>query len=91
MLRNGVASRKRNVKCVCVCVCVEEAHLAAGHPDSVVYLRLWSGDVEGALRTATERGELNDHLLAIAPTGETWDYTCSCDTGQTVVVIKDRL
>uniref|UniRef100_A0A8C4ZRC9 Gem nuclear organelle associated protein 5 n=1 Tax=Gadus morhua TaxID=8049 RepID=A0A8C4ZRC9_GADMO len=47
----------------------EEAHLAAGHPDSVVYLRLWSGDVEGALRTATERGELNDHLLAIAPTG----------------------
>ncbi|KAJ3589510.1 hypothetical protein NHX12_010355 [Muraenolepis orangiensis] len=47
----------------------EEAHLAAGHPESVVYLRLWSGDLEGALRTATERGELNDHLMAMAPTG----------------------
>lgn len=47
----------------------EEAHLEAGHFDSVTYLRLWSGDLEGALQLATERGELNDHLLSIAPMG----------------------
>ncbi|XP_072230388.1 gem-associated protein 5 [Leuresthes tenuis] len=45
----------------------EEAHVEAGHYDSVVYLRLWSGDLDGALQLATERGELNDHLLSIAP------------------------
>lgn len=45
----------------------EEAHLEAGHFDSVTYLRLWSGDLEGALQLATERGELNDHLLSVAP------------------------
>lgn len=43
--------------------------MEAGHFDSVVYLRLWSGDLEGALQLATERGELNDHLLSIAPMG----------------------
>uniref|UniRef100_A0A669B928 Gem nuclear organelle associated protein 5 n=1 Tax=Oreochromis niloticus TaxID=8128 RepID=A0A669B928_ORENI len=42
-------------------------HVEAGHFDSVVYLRLWSGDLEGALQLATEKGELNDHLLSIAP------------------------
>lgn len=47
----------------------EEAHLEAGHFDSVMYLRLWSGDLEGALQLATERGELNDHLLSVAPMG----------------------
>lgn len=47
----------------------EEAHLEAGHFDSVVYLRLWSGDLEGALQLATERGELSDYLLSIAPMG----------------------
>ncbi|XP_028322979.1 gem-associated protein 5 [Gouania willdenowi] len=45
----------------------EEAHLQASHCDSVVYLRLWSGDLQGALQLATERGELSDHLLSIAP------------------------
>ncbi|TKS83312.1 Gem-associated protein 5 [Collichthys lucidus] len=45
----------------------EEGHVEAGHYDSVVYLRLWTGDLEGALRLATEKGELNDHLLSIAP------------------------
>uniref|UniRef100_A0A665TTQ9 Uncharacterized protein n=1 Tax=Echeneis naucrates TaxID=173247 RepID=A0A665TTQ9_ECHNA len=45
----------------------EEGHVEAGHYDSVVYLRLWSGDLEGALKLATEKGELNDHLLSIAP------------------------
>lgn len=43
--------------------------MEAGHYDSVVYLRLWSGDLEGALQLASERGELNDHLLSIAPMG----------------------
>ncbi|XP_051793903.1 gem-associated protein 5 isoform X2 [Acanthochromis polyacanthus] len=46
----------------------EEGHVEAGHFDSVVYLRLWSGDLEGALQLAIEKGELNDHLLSIAPT-----------------------
>ncbi|KAM8900481.1 gem-associated protein 5 isoform 2-T2 [Spinachia spinachia] len=45
----------------------EEAHVEAGHFDSVVYLRLWSGDLEGALQLATEKGELSDHLLSMAP------------------------
>uniref|UniRef100_A0AAX7TIK5 Anaphase-promoting complex subunit 4 WD40 domain-containing protein n=1 Tax=Astatotilapia calliptera TaxID=8154 RepID=A0AAX7TIK5_ASTCA len=45
----------------------DEGHVEAGHFDSVVYLRLWSGDLEGALQLATEKGELNDHLLSIAP------------------------
>lgn len=52
------------------CVSSEEAHLEAGHYDSVVYLRLWSGDLQGALQLATERGELNDHLLSVAPMGK---------------------
>ncbi|XP_070699947.1 gem-associated protein 5 [Pempheris klunzingeri] len=55
----------------------EEGHVEAGHYDSVVYLRLWSGDVEGALQLATEKGELNDHLLSIAPMAgfEAWSRT----------------
>lgn len=52
-----------------VSVSAEEAHVEAGHYDSVVYLRLWSGDLQGALQLATERGELSDHLLSIAPMG----------------------
>ncbi|XP_011609486.2 gem-associated protein 5 [Takifugu rubripes] len=55
----------------------EEAHLEAGHYDSVTYLRLWTGDLEGALQQASERGELNDHLLSLAPMAgfETWRRT----------------
>uniref|UniRef100_A0A1A7Y5I9 Gem (Nuclear organelle) associated protein 5 n=1 Tax=Iconisemion striatum TaxID=60296 RepID=A0A1A7Y5I9_9TELE len=55
----------------------EDAHIEAGHYDSVVYLRLWTGDLEGALQLATERGELNDHLLSVAPTAgfEVWRRT----------------
>uniref|UniRef100_A0AAV2J952 Gem (nuclear organelle) associated protein 5 n=1 Tax=Knipowitschia caucasica TaxID=637954 RepID=A0AAV2J952_KNICA len=45
----------------------EEAHIEAGHFETTVYLRLWSGDLQGALQLATERGELNDHLLSLAP------------------------
>lgn len=45
--------------------------MEAGHYDSIVYLRLWSGDLEGALQLATEKGELNDHLLSVAPMGKT--------------------
>ncbi|XP_068187282.1 gem-associated protein 5 [Antennarius striatus] len=45
----------------------EAGHVEAGHYDSVVYLRLWTGDLEGALQLAAERGELNDHLLSLAP------------------------
>ncbi|MED6293161.1 hypothetical protein CHARACLAT_007880 [Characodon lateralis] len=54
----------------------EESHVEAGHYDSVVYLRLWSGDLQGALQLATERGELNDHLLSIAPMAgfEVWSH-----------------
>ncbi|XP_066501896.1 gem-associated protein 5 [Hoplias malabaricus] len=45
----------------------EESHVEAGHYDSVVYLRLWKGDLTGALHVATEKGELTDHLLSLAP------------------------
>uniref|UniRef100_A0A671U1A3 Gem nuclear organelle associated protein 5 n=1 Tax=Sparus aurata TaxID=8175 RepID=A0A671U1A3_SPAAU len=55
----------------------EAAHVEAAHFDCVVYLRLWSGDLEGALQLATERGELNDHLLSVAPMAgfEVWSRT----------------
>ncbi|XP_040005893.1 gem-associated protein 5 [Xiphias gladius] len=55
----------------------EEGHAEAGHYDSVVYVRLWGGDLEGALQLATEKGELNDHLLSIAPMAgfEVWSRT----------------
>uniref|UniRef100_UPI0037E7425A gem-associated protein 5 n=1 Tax=Semicossyphus pulcher TaxID=241346 RepID=UPI0037E7425A len=55
----------------------EESHVEAGHYDSVVYLRLWSGDLEGALQLATEKGELTDHLLSIAPMAgfQVWSRT----------------
>nr|XP_020442714.1 gem-associated protein 5 isoform X2 [Monopterus albus] len=54
-----------------------EGHVEAGHYDSVVYLRLWAGDLEGALQLATEKGELNDHLLSIAPMAgfKVWSQT----------------
>ncbi|KAM4620896.1 gem-associated protein 5 [Polymixia lowei] len=55
----------------------EEGHVEGGHYDSVIYLRLWSGDLAGALQLATERGELSDHLLSIAPMAgyEVWSRT----------------
>ncbi|KAK3524646.1 hypothetical protein QTP70_033871 [Hemibagrus guttatus] len=45
----------------------EDSHLEAGHYDSMMYLRLWKGDVTGALQLATEKGQLTDHLLSLAP------------------------
>ncbi|XP_076836153.1 gem-associated protein 5 isoform X2 [Brachyhypopomus gauderio] len=45
----------------------EESHVEAGHYDSVTYLRLWKGDLIGALHLATEKGELTDHLVSLAP------------------------
>ncbi|XP_067900168.1 gem-associated protein 5 [Heterodontus francisci] len=42
-------------------------HLEAGHPEICYQLLLWKGDVKGALEMATERGELNDSLVAMAP------------------------
>uniref|UniRef100_A0A673XTF6 Gem nuclear organelle associated protein 5 n=1 Tax=Salmo trutta TaxID=8032 RepID=A0A673XTF6_SALTR len=45
----------------------EEGHVEAGHYESAVYLRLWKGDIAGALQVATEKGELSDHLLSVAP------------------------
>lgn len=44
--------------------------MEAGHYDSMVYLRLWKGDVIGAINVAVEKGELTDHLLSLAPMGE---------------------
>lgn len=54
--------------------------MEAGHFDSVVYLRLWSGDLQGALQLATERGELNDHLLSVAPMGKSCGFESACRT-----------
>ncbi|XP_067279669.1 gem-associated protein 5 isoform X2 [Pseudorasbora parva] len=45
----------------------EESHMEAGHYDSLVYLRLWKGDLIGAINLAVEKGELTDHLLSLAP------------------------
>ncbi|KAF7697383.1 gem-associated protein 5 [Silurus meridionalis] len=45
----------------------EDGHLEAGHYESMMYLRLWKGDLIGALQLATEKGQLTDHLLSLAP------------------------
>ncbi|XP_060792483.1 gem-associated protein 5 [Neoarius graeffei] len=45
----------------------EDSHVEAGHYDSMMYLRLWKGDLTGALQLATEKGQLTDHLLSLAP------------------------
>ncbi|KAB5548648.1 hypothetical protein PHYPO_G00058010 [Pangasianodon hypophthalmus] len=45
----------------------EDSHVDAGHYDSMMYLRLWKGDLIGALQLATEKGQLTDHLLSLAP------------------------
>ncbi|KAF5892297.1 gem-associated protein 5 isoform X2 [Clarias magur] len=45
----------------------EDSHVEAGHYESMTYLRLWKGDLTGALQLATEKGQLNDHLLSLAP------------------------
>ncbi|XP_043560145.1 gem-associated protein 5 [Chiloscyllium plagiosum] len=42
-------------------------HLEAGHSEICYQLMLWKGDIGGALELATERGELNDTLVAMAP------------------------
>ncbi|XP_064205769.1 gem-associated protein 5 isoform X2 [Anguilla rostrata] len=44
-----------------------QSHTDGGHYDSAVYLLLWKGDITGALKMATEKGELSDHLVSIAP------------------------
>uniref|UniRef100_A0A8B9H774 Gem (nuclear organelle) associated protein 5 n=1 Tax=Astyanax mexicanus TaxID=7994 RepID=A0A8B9H774_ASTMX len=55
----------------------EDSHVEAGHYDSVTYLRLWKGDLTGALQMATEKGELTDHLLSLAPMAgyQVWSRT----------------
>ncbi|XP_072517898.1 gem-associated protein 5 [Salminus brasiliensis] len=55
----------------------EDSHVEAGHYDSVTYLRLWKGDLIGALHMATEKGELTDHLLSLAPMAgyQVWSRT----------------
>uniref|UniRef100_A0A9J7Y567 Gem nuclear organelle associated protein 5 n=1 Tax=Cyprinus carpio carpio TaxID=630221 RepID=A0A9J7Y567_CYPCA len=45
----------------------EGDHMEAGHYDSMVYLRLWKGDLIGAINLAAEKGELTDDLLSLAP------------------------
>lgn len=44
--------------------------MEAGHYESMMYLRLWKGDLPGALQLATEKGQLNDHLVSLAPMGQ---------------------
>ncbi|XP_061104409.1 gem-associated protein 5 isoform X4 [Conger conger] len=43
------------------------SHEEGGHYECAVYLSLWRGDITGALQAATQRGELTDHLVSIAP------------------------
>ncbi|XP_010968331.1 gem-associated protein 5 isoform X1 [Camelus bactrianus] len=44
-----------------------KGHLENGHPELFHQLMLWKGDLKGVLRTAAERGELTDNLVAMAP------------------------
>lgn len=52
--------------------------MEAGHYDSMVYLRLWKGDLIGAINLATEKGELTDHLLSLAPMGKMSGSKMAC-------------
>lgn len=52
--------------------------MEAGHYDSMVYLRLWKGDLTGALQLATEKGQLTDHLLSLAPMGKRSVFPYGC-------------
>ncbi|KAL2094789.1 hypothetical protein ACEWY4_009508 [Coilia grayii] len=45
----------------------ERGHLEGGHYESMFTLRLWRGQEVEALKLAMEKGELNDHLIAMAP------------------------
>lgn len=58
--------------------------MEAGHYDSMVYLRLWKGDVIGAINVAVEKGELTDHLLSLAPMGESF---CDIMTAEHIFVL----
>ncbi|XP_018584145.2 gem-associated protein 5 isoform X2 [Scleropages formosus] len=42
-------------------------HIEEGYFESAVYLLLWKGDIAGALQMATDKGELTDHLVSMAP------------------------
>ncbi|XP_066572558.1 gem-associated protein 5 isoform X1 [Amia ocellicauda] len=54
-----------------------KSHIEGGHYDSAIYLLLWKGDITGALQMATEKGELTDHLVSIAPMAgyQVWSRT----------------
>uniref|UniRef100_A0A8C5M8N3 Gem nuclear organelle associated protein 5 n=1 Tax=Leptobrachium leishanense TaxID=445787 RepID=A0A8C5M8N3_9ANUR len=44
-----------------------KAHLESGHPELQHQIMLWKGDLKGTLQLASERGELTDQLVAVAP------------------------
>ncbi|XP_048853566.1 gem-associated protein 5 isoform X1 [Brienomyrus brachyistius] len=54
-----------------------QSHVEGGHYDSAIYLLLWKGDIAGALQLATDRGELTDHLVSMAPMAgyQVWSRT----------------
>ncbi|XP_043925480.1 gem-associated protein 5 isoform X2 [Protopterus annectens] len=41
-------------------------HLENGHPDLFHHLMIWKGDLSGALKVASERGELTDYLVSLS-------------------------
>ncbi|XP_031428189.1 gem-associated protein 5 [Clupea harengus] len=45
----------------------ERSHVEGGHYESMFNLRLWRGQEVEALKLATEKGELNDYLISVAP------------------------
>ncbi|MBN3319146.1 GEMI5 protein, partial [Atractosteus spatula] len=55
----------------------EKNHVEAGHCDAAVCLLLWKGDIAGALQLATEKGELTEHLVSVAPMAgyQVWSRT----------------
>ena len=49
--------------------------MEGGHYESMFNLRLWRGQEVEALKLATEKGELNDYLISVAPMGNVCTLT----------------
>ena len=52
------------------CMCLVSHHLDHGNMEQYTLLELFKGCPATALRTAADKGQLNDWLMALAPMGE---------------------
>ena len=60
-------SKKIDNKCRLISVA---HHKEQGSHEQHTLFDVWTGDVSSALQTAADKGQLNDWLMALAPSGE---------------------